>query len=113
MDHLNCPPRKKLLRLVAASMFVVALGILYGHHLPNLPPTMKERVSQYAPAFYLDHLSDHSQSQSFLKDEESPKLPAEPIRLLTSVSSGRPAATATAPVHCCPAVQMPQISLSL
>jgi len=104
MGHLNCPPRKKLLRIVAASIFVVTLGILYGHHLPNIPPTMKEHVSQYASALYLDHLSDHSQPQPVLEGEESPELPSEPIHLFTSVSSGRPAATATAPVHGCPAV---------
>jgi len=104
MGHLNCPPRKRFLRIVSASIFVVILGILYGHHLPNIPPTVKEHVSQYASALYFDHLSNHSQPQPFLEGEESPELPSEPIHLFTSVSSGRPAAIATAPVHGCPAV---------
>ncbi|KAK0278674.1 hypothetical protein LTR35_008938 [Friedmanniomyces endolithicus] len=65
---------------------------------------MQEHVSQYAPALYLDHPPDHSQPQPFLEDEESPELPAGSARLLTSVSSGRPTATATAPVYGRPAV---------
>ena len=110
---LRLPTTKDALATRSCFEFVVALGILYGHHLPNLSPTMKEHVSQYAPALYLDHLSDHSQPQPSLEDEEFSKLPAEPIRLPTSVPSGRPAATTTALAHGCQPYQMPQISLSL
>ncbi len=105
MGHLNCPPRKKLLRIVAASIFVVTLGILYGHHLPNIPPTMKEHVSQYASALYLDHLSDHSQPQPVLEGEESPELPSEPIHLVDLLQPPQLQFMAVQPYR------MPQISL--
>ena len=113
MGHFDCLLRKTLLRLVAASMFVVAPGIRYRHHLPIFPPTMKEHVSQYASALYLDHLSDYSQPQLCLEDEEFSGLLAEPMRLPTSVPSGRPAATTTALAHGCQPYRMQQIPLSL
>ncbi|KAK0770054.1 hypothetical protein LTR38_017695 [Friedmanniomyces endolithicus] len=66
---------------------------------------MKEHVSQYASALYLDHLSDHSQPQPVLEGEESPELPSEPIHLVDLLQPPQLQFMAVQPYR------MPQISL--
>ncbi|KAK5697816.1 hypothetical protein LTR17_023783 [Elasticomyces elasticus] len=61
---------------------------------------MKEHVSQYALALFLDHLYDHCQPQTW-KHEESPELPAESTCLPPGVASDRPATADTASAHGC------------
>lgn len=103
-------PRGNLLRIVIVSVLAVALITFYGHHLPSVPASMKEHVSQYASTLHLDEVSDQLQQQSSSHDGSSMEDSAASLIPSYSSSALRPSATAAtaSPIHGCPASPNPE-----